>query len=97
MHLNVARKSCLDATYLMFFFLVFGTLLLKVFGVSLSMIWHSWRYRPSSHWLELFAPSSGRGSSPPAAASKPMGWMSLLLPRDANHVLSGVTYANYLA
>jgi multiple antibiotic resistance protein len=35
---RVARKSCLYATLLAFFFLLFGTLLLRLFGVSLSMI-----------------------------------------------------------
>ena len=37
-HRSVARKSCLYALGLMLFFLLFGTLLLHVFGVSLSMI-----------------------------------------------------------
>jgi multiple antibiotic resistance protein len=37
-HLQVARRSCCYATLLMFFFLVFGTVLLKVFEVPLSMI-----------------------------------------------------------
>lgn len=35
---DVARRACLYATTLMFFFLIFGTLLLRVFGVSLSMV-----------------------------------------------------------
>ncbi len=37
-HLRVARRSCLYAALLMFFFLVFGTLILRVFGVPLSMV-----------------------------------------------------------
>lgn len=37
-HRQVARRSCLYATLLMFFFLVFGTLMLKIFSVSLSMV-----------------------------------------------------------
>ncbi len=36
--LSLAIRSCVYALGLMFFFLIFGTLLLKVFGVSLSMI-----------------------------------------------------------
>lgn len=36
--LSLAIRSCLYALGLMFFFLIFGTLLLRVFGVSLSMI-----------------------------------------------------------
>ncbi|MEW6386627.1 MAG: MarC family protein [Thermodesulfobacteriota bacterium] len=37
-HKRVARQSCLYALLLNFFFLVFGTLLLKIFSVPLSMI-----------------------------------------------------------
>jgi multiple antibiotic resistance protein len=35
---SLASRSCLYALMLMFFFLIFGTLLLKVFGVPLSMV-----------------------------------------------------------
>ncbi len=37
-HLLVARKACTYAVILLFFFLIFGTLLLKVFDVPLSMV-----------------------------------------------------------
>jgi multiple antibiotic resistance protein len=37
-HRRVALHSCLYATILMFFFLVFGTLIMRVFGVPLSMV-----------------------------------------------------------
>jgi len=37
-HLQVARRSCFYATLLLFFFLVFGTVILKVFEVPLSMV-----------------------------------------------------------
>jgi len=37
-HRQVARRSCCYATVLMFFFLVFGTVMLKVFEVPLSMV-----------------------------------------------------------
>jgi len=37
-HLRVARQSCLYATLLMLFFLLFGTLILRLFGVPLSMV-----------------------------------------------------------
>ena len=37
-HLQVARRSCLYATLLLFFFLVFGTAMLKIFDVPLSMV-----------------------------------------------------------
>ncbi len=37
-HLRVARLSCLYAMLLIFFFLVFGTVMLRIFSVSLSMV-----------------------------------------------------------
>lgn len=37
-HLRVARLSCLYATLLIFFFLAFGTVMLQIFSVSLSMV-----------------------------------------------------------
>ena len=37
-HRRVARRACLYATLLMFFFLVFGTLTLTLFSVPLSMV-----------------------------------------------------------
>lgn len=37
-HRKVAFRSCLYAAILIFFFLIFGTIVLKVFGVNLSMI-----------------------------------------------------------
>jgi multiple antibiotic resistance protein len=37
-HIRVARRSCLYATALLFFFLIFGALLLRIFGVSLPMV-----------------------------------------------------------
>jgi multiple antibiotic resistance protein len=37
-HLRVARLSCIYATLLIFFFLGFGTIMLQIFSVSLSMV-----------------------------------------------------------
>ena len=37
-HRQVAFNSCLYATLLMFFFLIFGTLVMRLFGVPLSMV-----------------------------------------------------------
>jgi len=37
-HRQVAISSCLYATILMFFFLIFGTLVMRLFGVPLSMV-----------------------------------------------------------
>src|SRR5215475_14991835 len=35
---RVAQRACLYAVALMFFFLIFGTLILRIFGIPLSMI-----------------------------------------------------------
>jgi multiple antibiotic resistance protein len=37
-HREVARRSCIYAVLLLFFFLVFGTAILRLFGISLSMV-----------------------------------------------------------
>ena len=37
-HRQVARKACLYTLLLMFFFLIFGNLLLRIFEVPLSMV-----------------------------------------------------------
>src|SRR5215471_4164333 len=37
-HQQVARRSCFYATLLLFFFLIFGTLILRIFDISLSMV-----------------------------------------------------------
>jgi MarC family membrane protein len=70
---NVARKSCLYATYLMFFFLIFGTLLLKVFGVSLSMIRIVGGIVLVRIGFELFAPSPGGGIIPTSGSKQADG------------------------
>lgn len=56
-HRRVARKSCFYALLLMVFFLLFGTLLLKVFGVSLSMIRIVGGIILTRIGFDLFAPS----------------------------------------
>jgi multiple antibiotic resistance protein len=58
-HLRVARRSCLYAALLMFFFLAFGTLILKIFGVPLSMVRIVGGIVLMKIGFELFSPSSG--------------------------------------
>jgi multiple antibiotic resistance protein len=53
----VAFKSCLYATILMFFFLIFGTLIMRIFGVPLSMIRIVGGIILMRLGFELFAPS----------------------------------------
>src|SRR5579871_345387 len=65
-HRAVARRSCLYALLLCFFFLVFGTLLLQLFGVPLSMVRIVGGIILMRIGFELFTPSPQ--SKKPAAA-----------------------------
>jgi multiple antibiotic resistance protein len=56
-HRRVALRSCLYATILMFFFLVFGTLIMRIFGVPLSMVRIVGGIILMRLGFELFAPS----------------------------------------
>jgi len=56
-HHQVARRSCLYATILMFFFLIFGTLVMHLFGVPLSMVRIVGGIILTRLGFELFAPS----------------------------------------
>ena len=57
-HRQVAFKSCLYATLLMFFFLVLGTLVMRLFGVPLSMVRIVGGIILMRLGFELFTPSS---------------------------------------
>jgi len=56
-HRQAAFRSCLYATFLMFFFLVFGTLVMHLFGVPLSMVRIVGGIILMRLGFELFAPS----------------------------------------
>src|SRR5208337_2691401 len=56
-HRRVALHSCLYATILMFFFLIFGTLIMRLFGVPLSMVRIVGGIILMRLGFELFAPS----------------------------------------
>ena len=56
-HRQVALQSCLYATLLMVFFLVFGTLIMRIFGVPLSMVRIVGGIILMRLGFELFAPS----------------------------------------
>jgi len=70
---KVAQKACLNATYLMFFFLVFGTLLLKAFGVSLSTIKVVGGIVLLRIGFDLFAPPPGGGMIPSGGSKQADG------------------------
>ncbi len=60
-HLRVARRACLYATLLIFFFLVFGTVMLYIFSVSLSMVRIVGGIILMRIGFSLFLPSPGGG------------------------------------
>ena len=66
-HRSVAQRSCLYALLLCFFFLVFGTLLLRLFDVPLSMVRIVGGLILMKIGFELFSPSSSGGIAGPAA------------------------------
>ena len=63
---RVARKACLYALLLMFFFLIFGNLLLRLFEVPLSMIRVVGGLILMRIGFELFAPSPNSNLIPSA-------------------------------
>jgi MarC family membrane protein len=67
-HRRVARQSCIYAMLLMFFFVLFGTLILRVFGVPLSMVRIVGGIILMRIGFDLFSGSSAAGDSMPNAA-----------------------------
>ncbi len=67
-HRAVARKSCFYALLLCFFFLIFGTLLLRLFGVPLSMVRIVGGIILMKIGFELFSPSPRTSKADPADA-----------------------------
>lgn len=78
-HRTVAIKSCLYALALMVFFLFFGTLLLHVFGVSLSMVRVVGGIILTKIGFELFAPS-GAGILPAGGCKQTDGMDVAFVP-----------------
>jgi multiple antibiotic resistance protein len=67
-HRLMARKACLYALLLMFFFLVFGNLLLRLFDVPLSMVRVVGGVILMRIGFDLFAPSANSNLIPAAGA-----------------------------
>lgn len=78
-HRSVAIKSCLYAFLLMVFFLLFGTLLLHLFGVSIAMVQVVGGIIMTKIGFELFAPT-GRGIIPSAGSQQPDGMDVAFVP-----------------
>ena len=82
-HRRVAEKSCLYATALCLFFLIFGTLLLRLFGVPLSMVRIAGGIVLMRIGFELFSPpppGQGSGSSQTAEADSNVAFVPLAMP-----------------
>ena len=80
-HRQVAFNSCLYATLLMFFFLIFGTLVMRLFGVPLSMVRIVGGIVLMRLGFELFAPSSAGSLIPKGeSAQEDVAFIPLAMP-----------------
>ena len=78
---QVARRACLYATLLCFFFLFFGTLLLRIFDVPLSMVRVVGGVILTRVGFDLFAPPPSGGMIPRADGSdKDVAFVPLAMP-----------------
>ena len=81
---RVARISCLYALMLAFFFLLFGTLLLRLFGVPLSMIRVVGGIILTRIGFQMFNPTpqakSGSGSGGPDSTDQDVAFIPLAMP-----------------
>jgi multiple antibiotic resistance protein len=80
-HRLIARKSCVYAFLLSLFFLIFGTLILRLFGVPLSMVRIVGGIILMKIGFELFSPSpSGGGMIPTTAQDTNIAFVPLAMP-----------------
>ena len=82
-HRLVARRSCFYAMLLMFFFLLFGTLILRIFGVPLSMVRIVGGIILMRIGFELFSPSPSGASiiaSSPSEKVEDVAFVPLAMP-----------------
>jgi len=80
-HRQVAFNSCLYATLLMFFFLIFGTLVMRIFGVPLSMVRIVGGIVLMRLGFELFAPSPTGSLIPQGeSAQEDVAFIPLAMP-----------------
>jgi multiple antibiotic resistance protein len=80
--LAIARRSCLYALALMIFFLVFGTLLLRIFGVPLAMVRIVGGIVLMKIGFQLFSPAPGASlvAPGPGDAQTDMAFVPLAMP-----------------
>jgi multiple antibiotic resistance protein len=79
--LGVAKRACLYALGLMFFFLICGPLLLRAFGVPLAMVRVVGGIILMKIGFELFSPSPGASiTDPPAGGTGDIAFAPLAMP-----------------
>ncbi len=80
-HAAVARKACLYALLLCFFFLAFGTVMLRIFGVPLSMVRVVGGIILMRIGFDLFNPPKGGGvGAAPADPNANIAFVPLAMP-----------------
>jgi len=80
-HRQVAWRSCVYAILLMFFFLIFGTLVMRLFGVPLSMVRIVGGIVLMRLGFELFAPSPAGSLIPKGdSAQEDVAFIPLAMP-----------------
>lgn len=80
-HRRVARKACLYALLLMFFFLIFGNVLLRLFDVPLSMVRVVGGVILMRIGFELFAPSANSNLIPKGGnGSQDIAFIPMAMP-----------------
>jgi hypothetical protein len=88
-HRRVAWKACIYATLLLFFFLIFGTLLLKIFEVPLSMVRIVGGIILMRIGFSLFMPSNGNSDHHRERSGRSWRESSLCASGDAADVWPG--------
>ena len=88
-HRAVARQSCIYAVLLMLFFLLFGALILRFFGVPLSMVRIVGGIILMRIGFQLFSASSDNGSIIPPGGGRPRRQYSIRAACVAADVRSG--------
>ena len=79
-HRTIALKSCFYALLLCFFFLIFGTLMLRIFGVPLAMVRVVGGIILMKIGFELFTPQKGGGMMGPADPDANIAFVPLAMP-----------------
>jgi multiple antibiotic resistance protein len=78
--LNIARRSCVYALALMFFFLLFGTLILHLFGVPLSMVRITGGIILTKIGFQLFSRPAGVSMTSASADGDDVAFVPLAMP-----------------